>query len=340
MQGYDFYLNQILAGIGPVEAQEGGSGYFSKPGSTLDPRLFNGEQIRPEVRSWLIRTLYDYWSTKFNSPQSWSQAWIAGSGISYQWAADRSNGDLDILIGVDFPEFYRFNREYVGLSENELADIFNSDFKENLWVNTSETHIGVTGKPNGDDVGDFSGVFEVTFYVNPRSTDIRDINPYAAYNLTTNKWTVRPPELPDNPETLYPKEYWDYVHDERRLANSLISRYNHLSSTLDVHQPGSPGFTNNLSQMGLIVDQAKALFDDIHLGRKQAFNAGGKGYGDFYNFRWQAHKRFGTVQALNSLGRAKRAAKDAQETALYGKPIDSAEKALTTAALWNFRRQQ
>lgn len=96
-----------------------------------------------------------------------------------------------------------------------------------------------------------------------------------------------------------------------------------------------------MSQMGLITDQAKALFDDIHLGRKQAFSQHGDGYGDFYNFRWQAHKRFGTIQALNSLGRAKRAAKDAHETTLYGKPIDTAEKALTKAALWNtkFRSQ-
>lgn len=334
-QGYDFFLGKLLEGLGPVEAQEGGSGYFSQPDDSLDPRLFHGTVIRPEVRTWILSTLYDYWSKRFTRPQSWSTAWLAGSGISYQWKADRSNGDLDVLIGVDFPEFYQLNQQFVGLSEQEMADVFNRDLKDNLWVNTDRTTIGVKGKPNGGDVGGFSGVFEVTFYVNPNSTDIRDINPYAAYDLTHNSWTVKPPELPDNPETMYPKEWWDYVHDERRLADSMLSQYNHLSTSLGVQQPGSPGWSNTLHQMGLVTDQAKALFDDIHLGRKQAFGPGGSGYGDFYNMRWQAHKRFGTVQALNTLGRAKRGAKDAVETELYGHPLATAQESLTTAALWN-----
>lgn len=325
--GMDFWLSRVLDGLGPITSEEGGSGYFSAPDTHLDPRLFSdGDVFIPSVRTWILNTLYSYWDKCFLHPKTWSTVWVAGSGISYQWAADRSNGDLDVLIGVDFPAFYEANPEYQGLPESDLADIFNRRLKENVWTKTSHVDFGIEGHP---------GAFEVTFYVNPGATDIRAIKPYAAYNLTSNTWTVRPPLLPDSPEAMYPKEYWDYVHDERRLADSMVGRYNHMSMQLTAQQPGSPGWLNSIHQMGLVVDQARTLFDDIHLGRKQAFGPDGQGYGDFYNFRWQAHKRFGTVQALNQIATARKSAKDSYETETYGQPLDTAEQALTKASLWN-----
>jgi hypothetical protein len=326
-EGFEFILSRVLEGLGPVGVNEGGSGYFSTPDDHLDPRLFSeGDMFRPSVRAWILKTLYDYWDLHFKQPKAWSQVWVAGSGISYQWAADRSNGDLDVLIGVDWPKFWQANPEYQGFSAIEMGDFLNRGLKDDVWTQTDHVDFHVPDHP---------GAFEVTFYVNPTATDIRDIKPYAAYNLTTNTWTVRPPDLPGNPETLYPQEYWDYVHDERRLADSLVGRYNQLSSQLGVQVPGGPGWLNAIHQMGLVTDQARTLFDDIHLGRRNAFGPDGQGYGDFYNFRWQAHKRFGTVQALNRLVQARRDAKTAYEVQTYGAPIDSAEQVLTKAALWN-----
>lgn len=329
------FLAKVLEGLGPVEEVSGGSGYFNKPDLTLDPRLFNGTILRPEVRSWILKTFYDYFGERLKDPQAWSTVWLAGSGISYQWSGDRSNGDLDVLIGVDFPAFYDHNLDLVGISENELADLWNTQMKNELWPNTAATLIGTQGEPNGASVGDYSGVFEVTFYINPGSTDIRDIHPYAAYDVSHGRWTVKPPALPDNPEDLYPKAWWDAVQGEKAHADSLISRYNTLSNTLHGTHPASPGWNNALSGMGLVLDQARALFDEIHLGRKKAFGAGGEGYGDFFNFRWQAHKRLGTMQALNRLATARREAQKAQETDQYGHPLDNATQALTKAALWN-----
>lgn len=330
-EAYEYFLNQILEGLGPVEAKPGGSGYFSTPSDSLDPRLFDGDRLKPFVREWITNTLYAYWSHHFHNPKTWSTAWLAGSGISYQWQADRSNGDLDVLIGVDFPKFYAANPTYAGISEPEMADIFNTALRNDVWTHTAHTDFGL------ESGGAPSGAFEVTFYVNPNSTDIRDIKPYAAYNLRTDSWTVRPPVLPENPETLYPKEWWQHVYAERRFAQNLITHYNTLSASLNTQPLGGPGWTNALHEMGLVVDQARALFDDIHLGRKDAFGPEGRGYGDFANFRWQAHKRFGTVQALNEIARAKKSAKDAYETQNYGAPLANAEQALTTAALWNRR---
>jgi hypothetical protein len=335
MSELDAYLSKVLDGLGPVEEQAGGSGYFNKPDPTLDPRLFTGTVLRPEVRSWILQTFYGYFGARFHRPEAWSTVWLAGSGISYQWSGDRSNGDLDVLIGVDFPKFFDHNLDYVGMTEHELADMWNSDFKTNLWPKTAQTVIGTEGVPGTNSVGEFSGVFEVTFYINPGSTDIRDIHPYAAYNVSDNSWTVKPPTLPEDPESLYPQGWWDAIGQEKTQADSLINRYNTLSNTLHAVHPTSPGWSNALSGMGLVLDQARTLFDDIHLGRRKAFGQGGQGYGDFFNFRWQAHKRLGTMQALASLANARGEAQDAMETDLYGHPLDNAATALTKAALWN-----
>jgi len=328
-EGYDYFLTQATKSLGEVSEQEGGSGYFSAPDTHLDPRLFvDDDTFDPHVRAWLLKTLYGYWRQIYRVPEKWSTVWLAGSGISYQWAADRSNGDLDVLIGVDFPEFYRRNPDYQGLSEVEMADVFNRALKADLWTQTDQIDFGVLhgGAP--------TGVFEVTYYVNPNSTDIRDIKPYAAYNLTDDSWTVRPPKLPASPESLYPREWWDAVGRERTMATTLVMRYNAINNGLSAQQPGSPGWFNNVHDLGLVVDQAHALFDDIHLGRRQAFAEGGEGYGDYHNFRWQAHKRYGTVQALNKIARSSTTARTAFETQVYGSPLVGATQALTGASLW------
>lgn len=319
MSGYEFYLSRLSQDVSPA-VTAGGSGYFSTPQPGLDPRLFVGTTFKPEVREWVLHTLYNFWRKKFRRPESWSTVWAAGSGISYQWAADRGNGDLDILIGVDFPEFYAANQSYVGLSESEVADIFNSQFHAELWPQTAHW--------NG---------FEVTFYVNDGATDIRSINPYAAYDITHNRWTVKPPQLPQNPRSLYPSEYWKAVDAEQAQAKSLVGRYSTLQQQRASLPVGSPGWTNSVAAMRLVTDQAKALFDSIHLGRKNAFGPGGSGYGDYYNFRWQAHKEAGTVEALRSLSGLSDDAHKHADLDLYGEPIKSATEALTQAALWNRR---
>ena len=317
---YGFYLNAVESTASQPTVTPGGSGYFSTPRSDLDPKLFEGDTFRNDVRSWILNTLYDYWEQKFAKPRWWSTVWVAGSGISYQWAASRSNGDLDVLIGVDFVKFFKANPEYRGFEESEMADIINRDFHENLWPKTSN----------------WRG-YEVTFYVNPGGKDIRDINPYAAYDLTHDTWTVRPPSLPADPESLYPDEYRQAVSKERAQAQALVARHEELRNQAHAMAPNTPGWVNAVHGMGLVAQQARALFDAIHLGRKMAFAPGGSGYGDFYNYRWQSHKRAGTVQALAALSQIDRDARGAQATDLYGKPLESASEALSRAALWNSR---
>ena len=308
----------------PVEAHEGGSGYFSAPANTLDPNLFHDHHLDPLVRQRLLSTLYDFWTPRFASARTWSTVWLAGSGISYQWAADRSNGDLDVLVGVDFSQFWFYNPHYAGIGEDAMADLFNRGLREELWPKTAHTKIG-------------KGIYEVTFYVNPGAQDIRDIKPYAAYDLTSDEWTVRPPNLPPTPESLYPNEWSAAVARERDLASSLIERYNKAGRALKAAAPGSPGWHNTAHELTLVADQARALYDDIHLGRKKAFGPQGAGYGDYYNYRWQSHKRYGTAQALHAITSAEKQSEDEAATSQYGAPIQSADEALVTATLWNRR---
>ena len=331
--GLDYYLARAAA-AGPVGIHEGQSGYFSRPSNALDPRLFDGDRIRHEVSRWIVQTLYDYWRQHYSYPNEWSTVWLAGSGISYQWDADRGNGDLDVLVGIDWPKFFDWNPDYRGLSSTEMADRFNEELHRDLWPKTAQTRIATKGPVNGPTDGLFSGDFEVTFYVNATGSDIADIHPYAAYNLRTNRWTVRPPVLPEDPKTLYPKGWWDYVEDERRLADALIQRYNHAQGAIRTSVPGTPAYSTNGRNLQVIADQIGTLYDDIHLGRRAAFGEQGEGYGDFNNFRWQAHKKFGTAQALHEVWSTRHTGRTDYETDTYGEPLSNAQEALRTSLLW------
>lgn len=492
-------LAQVVSMSPEPELHSGASGYFDAPQKELDPHLFTGTEIKPDVRKWLVDTLYTFWDTKFRAASEWSTVWIAGSGITYQWAGNRGNGDLDVLIGIDFVDFFRHNPDYLGFSSKEMGNIINTQLKAELWPRTDLTNINLNGQmwvengslpknqinsydytmkgkasiqsPNNlalprtqsrnifetmaaksetiningtppkyvhdvtshpsiyvenvnpakreriensitsentesvsmntnnfwrnkisvarsadqgtqkslpdsksitvtklegleaysvspvTKVSDISAIpanlsnapssmleaenvqtYSVTFYVNPESASILDINPYAAYNLTTNHWDVTPPELPDDPATLYSPDFYKEADKDKDAAARFVKEYRTLRNTLAVAQQGTAGWASAVAQINLVVSQAKDLFDSIHLGRRLAFQSGGSGYGDYYNFRWQVGKQNGTVASLREIAGTKKTADEENQTDLYGVPIMSAEDALIKAALWRRKR--
>jgi hypothetical protein len=247
------------------------SGYFSRPSAELDPALFSGTHLKDDVRTGLLNVLYGGLERDldFNDPWDWVHAWVAGSGISYQWSADRGNGDLDVLFGADYTEFLRANPQFPRLTMEETSMYVNQMLKLKLWPRTS--HYDMGGK-----------AFEVTFYWNPTTgTSIENIHPYAAYDLVNDCWVVRPPELPDNPRSLYPQQWHDTT--ERDFANTWAIQ--------DLYHSGPSGKLQG-------VNAARALWRDIHEGRKQAFGDLGSGYGDFHNYRWQRAKETGASDIL------------------------------------------
>lgn len=293
MTAYDEVLARRLAGTGPLQL-EGGSGYFAARSTSLDPALFvHDDQLRPEVRELILGTLYRFWRTLYAAPEAWSTAWIAGSGITTAWNADREGGDapgdLDVLIGVDYPSFYRWNPDYQGNSEQALAHHFNQQLHDGLWGSTDHTRI------NGS-------TYELTFYVNPGGTDIRDINPYAAYNVSADLWTVHPVAVPEGFSEMY------FRDDERHAvavdahrAGGIAATYNQQLRQLAQLHPDDPRARNVAAALHQTVREGAGLFDVIHNGRHAAFAPGGKGYFDFANYRWQGGKASGAVNAMRKL---------------------------------------
>jgi hypothetical protein len=308
----DFY-EALAAKAKPVEITPSETSYFSEPKPGLDPRIFRNGRLMPDVRNAILGELINFLSSKFQTPGDWTHAWLAGSGVSHQWAAKRWPADLDCLVGVDYGAFRRANDKYNGLSDQDIASMINDMFREELWPKTA----------------DFLEAFELTFYVNVQS-DIRKIKPYAAYSITNDDWVVRPTidYVPDNPEWVAK------TNKDATLASEIVARYATALGQVQASK-NTAARINAERALKLAVDQAAALYDDIHSGRKYAFSESGQGYLDYNNFRWQAGKEAGVVQALGQLKEI--ADMTAQEfaAATYGVELPSVSTLIRRAATFN-----
>lgn len=271
----------------------GASGYFSKPLNSLDPELFDGTALRSNVREQILDLFFSHMETMAKNPRNWTMLWLAGSGISYQWHANRGNGDLDVLLGLDYSKFVTDNPEFSYMSRAEIAESMDNMLRKHLWPRTA--HIAF--EPGGK-------AFEVTYYLNPFTENfdesIKNIHPYAAYNLTENHWTVdpmQPHEYSTSPST----EFERVAEQNKVTANQLVARYKTLTQQLATTRPNSPLERNLQASMTLLLQHIKTMYDTIHLGRRHAFSDAGEGYGDFYNFQWQAAKRDGIVSSFNEI---------------------------------------
>jgi hypothetical protein len=280
--------------------------YFSAPSSQLDPKLFVDTHLRGWVREGILGILFGFLSTNFNSPHSWTKAWLAGSGVSYQWEASREPGDLDCLVGIDYVKFRQMNTEYAGYSNQDIASMFNERFNAEIMPSTSN----------------WEG-YELTFYVNPQS-DIRDINPYAAYDLIAYDWTVEPER---NPQPPYSRDWEHRANRDHATAEELLKRHNNALN--DVRSATNPAYRVNAEKkLKLAQDQAIAFYDDIHKARKIAFSQVGSGYSDFNNYRWQAGKRSGAIQALRAIKDIRSAQDTASQVETYGITLPNADTLL------------
>lgn len=296
----------------PIVVEGASTSYFSKPEEGLDPQLFSGNSLKPNIRNGLLRVLFDFLNEKYMHPDLWCHVWLAGSGVSFQWSAQREPGDLDVLIGVNYVQFRKAHPQYNGLSDSQIASLLNDDFRENLYPETDNW--------NG---------YEVTFYVNPTATNIRTINPYAAYDLTHNEWTVYPSRegAPSNP-------VWDEgAQRDRSKAMEIITRYS--KGLDDVKAATSDAKRRNAEfQVKQALIQGSALYADIHQGRKLAFSPSGQGYADFHNYRWQAGKRLGTVNALRKMYDYHRDAEKAKAVETYGVELPDVRTMIRRAATY------
>lgn len=322
----DQYLKQLVKALGRIEIPDfsaGASGYFSKPQATLDPALFyrtsHGDVIRSDVRAHVVQTLFRFWKRRgYRHPEQWATVWLAGSGISYQWAGDRGNGDLDCLIGIDWPVFYQCNPSWGHTGIEEITDFIDDELRAKLWPSTAHTEFGTK-------------TFELTFFVNQDATDIRNINPYAAYNLSADSWTVWPSQdtaYEDDPGT----PTW------RVIAQNDLEQAQKIRAVIDeararIPYAAGPQWVNATTLIAREVAYAVQLMTEIHGGRREAFRSNGKGYWDFANWRWQMAKKNGVVAVLGALERVHKAATEAAQTRQYGGPLLGADELIMRAAM-------
>lgn len=290
--------------------------YFSPPSDTLDPDLFDGDRLKEHVRlDILARVVHFLHVKRFHAVETWLEAWLAGSGVSYQWHAHRDPGDLDCLLGVHYEAFREAHPKWARISDSEIA----AELNQLMWDELVPT------------VTDYMGKYELTYYVNPDSTDIRNINPYAAYDLKHGEWTVRP----DKNGLMFKRlPEWEREADrDNERAQAIVARY---TKFLDIVQrTDNPAARINADVfLRLALSQAEDLYEDIHRGRRAAFSRTGKGASDFGNYRWQAGKERGTVQALKTLTEYYRLMLRDADHQTYGMELPDTQTLIRRSALW------
>jgi hypothetical protein len=257
----------------------------------------------------------DFLSESYRHSEMWAHPWLAGSGVSYQWQAAREPADLDCLIGIDFIRFRKANPEYAGLNNKEIASQLNEDFHQGLQKQTENW--------NG---------YELTFYA-LTTDDIKTIKPYAAYDLLYDEWSVvpdpnaAPPSVPE----------WDNaVNTDSKKADSINTRFEAALSDLRF-ATSYPTMRNSEVRLESAAAQGKALFDEIHTNRGQAFSDVGEGYSDFHNYRWQAGKRNGTINKLKSMRDYILDNSAAGARATYGVELPDADTLIRRAAVYRIQ---
>jgi hypothetical protein len=287
-----------------VSVSPGSTSYFSSPSTGLDPKLFEGDHLRSWVRNNVLRILFDHLAVLYQDPNRWVSAWLAGSGVSYQWESAREPGDLDCLVGIDYVQFRQINSDYSGMSNTEISAMFNEEFANDLMPQTSN----------------WEG-YELTYYVNPQS-NIVDINPYAAYDLINDSWTVEPNKTQNPP---YSRMWEQRANKDYEDGVALVKRYGQALTEFRNASENPAARVNAERKLKMAIEQASTLYEDIHHGRKVAFSLTGSGYADYSNYRWQAGKQSGIIQALKLIKDYKDAAKKSEEMETYGVELPTPE---------------
>ncbi|MEI8036236.1 MAG: NUDIX hydrolase, partial [Betaproteobacteria bacterium] len=189
---------------------------FAPTIGSLDPRLFEDDKIRPEVRNFVMDRLAGLWDGKYDNWREWSRVYLAGSSISEWWADVNAirdpeigltqgyhlNDDLDTLIGVEYGGLVEANPQFAGMSPKKVSAHMNAELRKFCNMEGVYLEIPVERVPEWEwSAQPVAGKVRVgpwgaTWYVNPNSYDIRAIKPYAAYDLTRDEWAVRPVQEP------------------------------------------------------------------------------------------------------------------------------------------------
>lgn len=223
--------------------------YWGPNSAQNDQRLFDGDHLKPEIRSEIMQRVDSFMRPRYREWPSWTKVYFAGSEAA-QWQP--FNGDFDILIGIEYDRFRKENPQYADMDDVAISVMLTDGMRKTInvdgfWFTLRD--------------GRKVGPFDRTFYVNPDSYDIRRLKPYAAYNVTDDTWAVHPLQVPkDWDATHLPESYWTYAEallNEIRAIGTLPPEERHR--------------------------MAANLWEELHTHRSDAFGPNGKGLFDLSN---------------------------------------------------------
>lgn len=266
-------------------------GQFAPTQASLDPDLFDHqEQMHPWIRGSLMAILEAFWRPRYGDWRPWTRIYLAGSLASY-WHATL---DFDTLVGVDTHAMVRDHPEFGGMSDAEVCQALTHEFITELdplvkdWSFPPEPNLHrVMHALNGPDVTDVYksvpmtvvtglGPMEMTWYVNPAAYDIRAIKPYAAYDVTNDKWAVHPDKMAKSwGAHALGHSFWERMAD---VADSI-------KAALKLSEPAR-------------TSACLRIYDRIHTDRGQAFGPAGRGVTDPRSLQWIVLNRWGLLGPL------------------------------------------
>lgn len=233
---------------------------FSAQHQTLDPDIFTSTEVmRPEIREWALAKIDAFWQPLYGSWWLWANVYLAGSTASYWWSGDL---DFDLLVGISSVKLHQAHPE-LPTEQQALCDHFNAEFREGF--NSEAVMVPGHDEP-----------YSITLYANPNSYDIREIEPYAAYSLSDDRWAVHPAKLPKSfSARSMPRSFWETVG---KMAD-------HIKAILAEDEPER-------------TEHATELLEQLHHGRQLAYSRAGTGVFDQRQVTWLALERLGVLQSL------------------------------------------
>jgi hypothetical protein len=232
----------------------------------LDVRLWENDKLKAPIRTDIMATFDTFCIRhKFARHETWAKIVFFGSEASTWTSKDlRGNSDFDLSIGIEYDNLRASNPKFKPFSDLEIADAFTQLMHAEL-NNQQKTFSGV------------EGVFDQTWFANLLGWDIAQIRPYAAYDVVTEEWIVKPPDLPDWSMKSFP--------EGPGMAEEIRGIIEMAEGILKMPEPYR---TQNGS----------SLWEYVHSNRSNAFGPQGEGWFDVRNAQEKGLDQLGLMQPL------------------------------------------